>query len=144
MKKENTIPFKLTNVETLQFATIKTEIKDEGEIKIKADYGFGINNEIQQILCKTKFEFQFKTKTFIIIEVSCEFQVDTKTWKTYSTKNEIELPKGLLLHLAMITVGTVRGVLHAKTENTSFNKFFLPALDITPMVTENLKFDFKE
>ena len=144
MKKENTIAFKLTNIETLQFATIKTAIKNEGEIKIKADYGFGVNNEMQQILCKTKFEFQYATKTFIIIEVSCEFQVDVKTWKTYSNKDEIEFPKGLLLHLAMITVGTVRGVLHAKTENTPFNKFFLPTLDITPMVKENLKFNLKE
>ena len=35
-------------------------------------------------------------------------------------KTEMKFPKGFVAHLAMITVGTLRGVLHTKTEEYCF------------------------
>jgi hypothetical protein len=37
----------------------------------------------------------------------------------------------------MITVGTARGVLHAKTEGTTLNKFFIPTVNVVEMVTDD-------
>jgi hypothetical protein len=45
-----------------------------------------------------------------------------------------------MTHLTMITVSSVRGVLHAKTEGTIFNKYLLPTLDVTEMVKEDVEF----
>ena len=47
-------------------------------------------------------------------------------------------------HLSVITVGTARGVLHAKTENTPFNKFVLPTINVTELVKEDVSFDLEK
>ncbi|WP_262906606.1 hypothetical protein [Tenacibaculum finnmarkense] len=41
----------------------------------------------------------------------------------------------------MITVGTTRGVLHSKTDNTIFNEFILPTLNVSQMITEDGEFE---
>ena len=48
-----------------------------------------------------------------------------------------------MTHITMISISSVRGVLHAKTEGTEFNKYLLPTLDVTKMVEEDIKFDIK-
>jgi len=74
---------------------------------------------------------------FLIIEVSCEFDISSEFWKEFDNKDKVRIPKGFMAHLAMITVGTTRGILHSKTENTKFNEFILPTLNITEMITED-------
>ena len=49
-----------------------------------------------------------------------------------------KLPKGLLTHLSVITVGTARGVLHAKLEKTKFEHFILPTMDISDLLEDDL------
>ena len=44
----------------------------------------------------------------------------------------------------MITVGTLRGVLHAKTENTEFNEFFLPTINVTDLIKEDIRFNLDD
>ncbi len=58
--------------------------------------------------------------------------------------NTLIVPKGLLCHLAMLTVGTSRGILHAKTEGTCFNKYVLPTINVTEIIKEDASFDFNK
>jgi hypothetical protein len=55
----------------------------------------------------------------------------------------IILPKGFVRHLAVLTVGTVRGILHTKTEGTDSNKFVLPTINVADMISDDavLKFN---
>lgn len=48
-----------------------------------------------------------------------------------------------MAHLTTIMVGTARGILHAKTENTLFNQFLLPTIDVTELVTDDVIMTFK-
>ena len=140
IKKINGIGFTLAKINTMQFATIEMQIDEQAEIDIQSNIDYGVSNENKRALCITKFEFQYESKPIIILEVNCEFQFDDKTWKSLSDKTDIELPAGLLQHLAVLTIGTVRGILHAKTENTEYNKYYLPTLNVTEMIKEDLKF----
>ena len=58
----------------------------------------------------------------------------------------VSFPKGFMAHLAVITVGTTRGVLHAKTENSKFNKYFLPTINVNELVKNDISFalDWKQ
>lgn len=40
----------------------------------------------------------------------------------------------------MLTIGTARGVLHSKTENTTFNQFLLPTLNVNELVQKDVIF----
>ncbi len=52
------------------------------------------------------------------------------------------MPKDFMRQLLVITIGTARGVLHTKTENTPFNRFLLPILDATNLIKEDVELDF--
>jgi len=38
-----------------------------------------------------------------------------------------------------LTVGTVRGILHTKTEGTNFNGFVIPTINVTELVTSDVR-----
>lgn len=61
-----------------------------------------------------------------------------------SVTNTLVIPKGFLRHLAMLTVGTSRGILHAKTEGTCFNKYVLPTINVTLIIKEDATFNFNK
>jgi hypothetical protein len=42
----------------------------------------------------------------------------------------------------MLTVGTARGVLHAKTENTKYNRYVLPTINVASMIKNDAVFNF--
>jgi len=46
--------------------------------------------------------------------------------------------------MTVLTIGTARGVLHAKLEKIGFEKFILPTLDISNMIEEDMSFDSPE
>nr|DAC76034.1 TPA_exp: hypothetical protein [Elizabethkingia anophelis]DAC76097.1 TPA_exp: hypothetical protein [Elizabethkingia anophelis] len=66
-----------------------------------------------------------------------EFEVKPDDWQNFRNKNKIIIPKDLLAHLAMISVGTTRGVLHSKTEKTDYQLFTLPLIDVVDLIKED-------
>lgn len=144
MKTEN-ILFKLSRIQTEQFATIPG-IKIEEEIVISASIEFGMEKVTNIILCTVAFNFISKEQSFIIIQVRCEFSVVEETWKSnYRLKEKkYVFPAKFMQHLGVITVGTARGVLHAKTEGTEFNRFFLPTVNLHEMVPAEVSFSEEE
>ena len=51
-----------------------------------------------------------------------------------------KLPSGFVCHLAMLAIGTARGVLHAKTENTLFNKYLIPTINVAELIKDDIIF----
>jgi hypothetical protein len=143
MDAKKNISFRLLNIVTEQFATFEIEnIPDSNELK--SELQFSTNLEKRIIGCKMNFQFFHDQRPFILLTVVCNFDVEEGSWNNQVlSKNKITLPKHLLEHLCMITVGTSRGILHAKTENTSFNKFIIPTLNVTDMVEKDVVFEIK-
>ena len=77
-------------------------------------------------------------------KVSCHFKIEDASWNSFIKKNKLIVPKQFLAHLAMLTTGTSRGVLFAKTEATQFSKFIVPTLNVTEMIKEDASFDILE
>jgi hypothetical protein len=136
---ENEIKFGLRKITTGQFATIDSVQVYEDAIRLNFGFGFGINEDFRIVGCNAKFEFLSKEVPFIVLNVMCDFEIETESWTNLINTDlkTINLPVPLITHLAVLTVGTARGILHCKTENTAFNKYFLPPLN----VTESLKTD---
>ncbi|MDA3882439.1 MAG: hypothetical protein PF481_04095 [Bacteroidales bacterium] len=134
------IKFNLHNIVTKQFATIDSIKVDDTKIDINFGFGFGINKEHRILGCHTKFEIRSNKKSFIILDVNCDFEIEETTWNSFieTKSNDIIFSKGFVQHIAVITVGTTRGVLHSKTENTPYNKYFLPAINVTEAITEDV------
>jgi len=140
--KEKTYSFSLAKITTEQFAIVDECYNNEGKISIETSIRFGADNQRQMIATFTLFKFICNEKPFIVIEAGCHFIINPESWKTIfnTEKQELTVPKVLLRHLAMLTVGTTRGILHSKTENTNFNQFVLPTINVSGMISDDAIF----
>lgn len=141
MEKQQ-ISFGLRHIKTEQFATFEENLCDGENVQLTTDIKFAVNNETSMIGVLAKFQFKCNNQPFIKLVASCHFQIKADDWKLMLEKNQITIPKGLAQHLAVLTVGTSRGILHAKTEGTQLNRFFLPPLNLTEIVKSDQVFTF--
>ncbi len=144
--KEYKVSFVLRGIQTEQFATIDGIFKNEETINIQTNLDFGINEEHRLIGCIVKFQYEVQNQPFIIIGVKCNFEIEPTSWESFINRenNTIEFQKDVLCHLAVLTIGTARGVLHGKTENTIYNQFFLPTINVNTLIKENISFTLEK
>jgi hypothetical protein len=144
MKKENIeVGFSLQSIKTEQFAIIEENFNPKKEIEFGTEIEFKLDVDNKQIGVYLNFEFVNAKKVFLKIKVSCHFIIKEESWKLFLrvSPSKIIIPKGFIQHLAMITTGTTRGVLFAKTEGTLFSKFIIPTLNIVDMFKEDASFE---
>lgn len=140
------IEFFLGAIKVEQFAILEKNYLETRETTLATELQFRMNASEKIIGVFLEFEFQQESNAFLKIEVSCHFRIQKEAWATFVDANEenLTIPKGLLAHMAMITTGTTRGILFAKTENTPYNKFILPTLDVAAMIPEDGEFSLEK
>jgi len=140
MSRPKGVGFALQKISTEQFAVMEEAHQEGVEVSMTTSLRFGIDEKQRIIGVLPKVAFEQNEKTFIQLEIGCHFQIEESAWEGFlDPKTEKRnIPKGLLTHLVVLSVGTARGVLHAKTENTAFNKYLLPTINVTGMVKEDL------
>jgi hypothetical protein len=140
--KEKSVGFALQMVQTEQFAIIESAFIENEMIQLNAGIQFGIDEAFKIVACGFRFEFLVKNNAFLIVHVRCDFAVEDQAWSEFlnDSKTELRIPKGFLCHLSVLTIGTARGVLHAKTENTKYNQFFIPTVNANELVLNDMDF----
>lgn len=137
------ISFALAKITTEQFAIIKDDISDR-TIQLESNLRFAATEEKKLVGVFAKFSFLSKQIPFMVIECGCHFKIKKESWDQLTDKKNscITIPKNILQHLSVITVGTTRGVLHSKTEQTKLNHLFLPTINIKEIINEDHSFNF--
>lgn len=135
------IPFSLRSISTEEFATIKNCYNKEEKINLETGYGYGLNTEDHSIGVKFSVTFKCGENPFIVLKILCEFDIEPETFLSLKREDKYIIPKGFLTHMTVLTVGTARGILHAKLEKSGFEKFILPTLDISKMIEEDFVFE---
>ena len=145
-KQTKSVGFSLKKVTTEQFAIIDEGFDEKGRIRLNTSMRFAADEKQKYIAVFTSFIFDSNDKPFLLVEASCHFSIKTNAWAEMlnSEMNALIVPKGFLCHLAMLTVGTSRGILHAKTEGTCFNKYVLPTINVTEIIKEDATFSFNK
>lgn len=141
MENKDQITFGLRQITTEQFAIIESAFDEaKGNFELGTGLRFGFNTDKRIITPLLAINFSQDKSPFLLLEIGCHFEIIEEHWKNLFNSNtkELKLPKELARHLVMLTVGTLRGVLHAKTENTPFNKFFIPTINVNDLVKEDL------
>lgn len=148
MKKENALVFgfKLSEITTDEFAVIDEAFKDGKKVSLGTNIAFGIDLENKAIGIKLKFQYEQSNKPFIIIAATCVFQIEEKVWNSLINQEaqKIVFPEKFASHLAVLTVGTIRGILHEKTKGTPYNKFILPPINLTELIKQDIEIDLEK
>jgi hypothetical protein len=142
--KPNNVTFALFRVTTEQFAIIEEKFSDNGNIKLGTNLRFGADDKQKQIVVFASFIFEEDDQPFLKIEAACHFRIEDKAWGQMLSNEDLTLtvPNGFMCHLGMLTVGTARGILHAKTEKTRFNRFLIPTINVTELIKGDTVFNF--
>lgn len=137
------VTFAIKSIETVEFATIEDAYKNGEKVGITSGFDLGISNESHALKVQFNLSFICEDRPFIILKVVCDFSIEPKGFEKFkNTKGDkITIPKAFLAHLAVITVGTARGVLHAKLDKTDFDQFLLPSLNISQMFENDVVFN---
>jgi hypothetical protein len=140
------IGFALIKVTTEQFAIIESNFEADAEIKLHLNFRFAADDKQKVVAVFSAFTFETNGKQFLLVEAGCHFSIAPESWEKMfdSSQHKLVVPKSFLQHMAMLTVGTCRGILHAKTENTAFNQYQIPTINVAEMVKKDNEFDFKE
>jgi len=140
VSKPNNIGFSLNRVTTEQFATIEENLTDNQSFGLEINLRFGVNKDQKLIASFSNFSFDNNGKTFLIIEAGCHFEIKEEAWNEMvnDSADTLVAPQGFMAHLTMLTIGTTRGILHAKTEGTEFNRYLIPTVNVMELIQEDV------
>ena len=125
-------------MKTEQFAVVESSFNPHGQIDLQIGFDFEVNLESKTLSCVSKIEFLADSKVFLLIRLRTQFVIQEESFSNMVVKGKVIIPVHLARHLAMIAIGSSRGVLFAKTESTIFSKFILPTINIQEFIKDDL------
>ena len=143
------IPFNLVKIETIEFATLSDNFKElkreEHPVKIGLNISFGTkSSKDNSLACSITIIFKQKDIPFLKIQTACLFIIQSDFWDNSLIDRTLHIPKKIADHMAVLSLGVTRGVLHAKTEGSEFNKFIIPQINISKYFNEDVSISFKK
>jgi hypothetical protein len=143
MKKNTPIQFGIRTIRTDEFATIENVHIEDKKVRLEHNFVFSLSKDTKEVTVSFNICFLSEDDPFIVLRVTCSFEVKTDNLLIPSDggSKKIEIPKDFIIHLAFLTTGTARGVLHSKLEQTPFNKYLLPIIDVTKAFKGDATFD---
>ena len=136
------IPFRIRQIKTQQFAMFPDLLINGKEVAVQSEFNFGVNSEVKDIFCITRMTYSQDEKLLLTTEVICFFEISEEGSKQLIEQGRIEVD--FLRYLATIATGTVRGIIHTKTENTSLNPIVLPPINLVDAIKEDFVFKHSE
>ena len=131
------IPYKIHQIKTLQFAIFFFFFINGEKVQTSASFSFAYNPSTSSIRCTATIEFTQNEELLLTTEVQCFFSIAPEGIEQLQQQQEV--PVGFLQYMGTITTGTVRGIIHAKTEGTVLNSIVLPPLNLTETITEGMR-----
>lgn len=132
------IPFRIRQIKTQQFAMFPDLLVNGKEVTVDSEFSFGVNTEVKNILCVTKLSYRQDENLLLTTEVHCIF--DIREDGVNQLKEQGRVVVDFLRYLATIAIGTVRGIIHTKTENTVLNPVVVPPINLVEAIKEDFVF----
>ena len=132
------IPFRIRQIKTQQFAMFPDLLVNGKEVTVDSEFSFGVNTEVKNILCVTKLSYRQDDNLLLTTEVHCFFNI--REDGVNQLKEQGRVGVDFLRYLATIATGTVRGIIHTKTENTVLNSVVVPPINLVEAIKEDFVF----
>lgn len=138
---EKHIKFRIQRIETLQFAKLHEEV-NEDQLSFLVNFGFGIDPEAMFVRTTFNYELLSESKSCVIIEVAVDFEINPECFEEQFKKDgKLFIKKDFAIHLAVVTVGTARGILHEKIKESPLSKYPIPTVNVQGQITKDISID---
>ncbi len=140
-QNELQIKFRIQRIETLQFALLQEDIAED-KLAYSVNFGYAIDTDALVVRSKFRYELLRETQPCLLIEVAVDFAIEQKCFEEHFKKEgKPVIPQNFATHMAMITVGTTRGILHEKTKDSPLNSLPIPTVNVSSKITEDISFE---
>lgn len=126
--------FRMTRIAIEQFAILAKDLPKE-DISITTELAFKYSSEARIIACCATFVFSTQIQPILKLACKCEFSIHPDDWEDIESKNDgVNIPRPFMELFAVHTIGTSRGILFCKTENTPFNVLMIPPVNVVELM----------
>ena len=125
-------------IKELSSSNIKTF--DENDLNVSFGYNFSILPEdFLEITIVVKYEHNNSVKTQMdkILEIKCMFIFDIENISSLvkvAKDKSIEIPNDLMVNLLGISISSLRGIIHSRTQNYFIQDYPLPLFNANDLI----------
>lgn len=137
-----TIPFRIFKIENDPIE-LHADLVDYDLSDVEFGFQVAFNGDLAAgiVGCRTKYLFRKKDQIVSSLTVYCYFAVDPDYMKKEIKNDALFLPEDFLRYLATISVGTARGIQHAKTQGTILNSLVIPPINLMKLDIQDFKLE---
>lgn len=131
------VRFKMFKISAPQFVKFEENFPEENtSVEFEVSFGFSVSMDRHCVACSMTSSFKGAKGLILLLETICEFNIENTDWKGFESKDRFVIPKDILQFFAVHTVGTSRGILFCKTDNTILNQFIIPPINVAELVKD--------
>ena len=133
------IPFRIRKIEN-EPIEIFPDLVNKDIRDFVVDSGFAYNGDINDCWIGCQADFTFKQGNTVVAKLvaTCFFEIDPNFVNREIKDGKLTIDKEFIRYISTITVGTARGIFHAKTQNTILNQFVLPPINLTAINMQDM------
>lgn len=120
------ISFRMTQIKVEQFAILSEALPKDGNLGVETTFAVSVDAKSHAIGMRLKINYLAEENILLTLVLLCTFAIGEESWNGLVQDNTITIPRGFLAHMAVHTLGTARGVLFCKAEDTVFQQIILP------------------
>lgn len=134
------IKYNFVDIKINQFAFFPDKFVGDDKMELKVDLEISshidLNKDSSILKYKVRVEVCQKENVFMLIESECFFSLTLDSWeKTEDSK--FKLPLSFMRHLALLSIGAIRGIIYSKTEDIKSKGLVLQSIDISKLVNSD-------
>lgn len=131
--------YRFKNVSVEQFATLSDSLSENSSMDYETRFSFRYLKDESVLVSRTETAlFQDKElKMKAVFDCAFEFKKESIVEITQED-GSIVFPRDVLIQLASLNYGTLRGVVLERTKGTAFASIFLPPLAVGEIIEKNL------
>lgn len=130
------IKYRIAQIRTPQFAIFPDNYDKQKDVNIHVGVSFNVTNPLHLIKCIFHVDYSQGERPLMKTVVECVFEIAKEAAEEIKKTGKIKVE--FLRYVGTITVGTARGVIAAKTENTEINHLVLPPVNLVEHLKEDL------
>lgn len=134
----HTIPYRISRIETIQFALFPDNYVNGGQVTINTNCGYNVRADMAQVRNTISVNYSQDENLLLVAQLVCYYDIAPEGVEVI--KSEGKIPVDFLRYMGSISVGAIRGVIHAKTEGSVLNPIVLPPINLDEMVKNDLAF----
>jgi hypothetical protein len=134
---EQQIRFSIAGLLVREFAILTPVVPSDENLQNTFNFGFAFLPD-QTVVATITCSYNSNGVNHLKLVLDCAFVIDKEDWSIIEKVDSLVLPKAFATHLMVLTYGTARGVLFAKTEGTIWQFSILPLYDMTTMVSDDM------